>query len=254
MNCYDDRLDKAHGAIRDWLDKYRPSYNPYPSIINYNLGSDMRLLFGDCKPIGKKNAKCIDFNRVDEITYENGGITVHYGFGRMNIKNLKRLKKYLESKNLTVCGVWNETVFGVNVIRIVFEDCSHVNEGNLAHVLQVSEKNVHDVTGDMFYVMTSALCKHINDVGVLEIEKPFDLMDYEFKKQFSTLNPILCQLRKNGIRIDTIDIWEDYLMIKSDCPRGALTMQSIRKALNIGETTEVICIQGNRWYAVVRWK
>lgn len=228
-------------AVQKWFEKNPPAYRHYSSIF------------------GRKNARCvppwsINADLINEITCENGTMTLLFEVGRMNYENLRRLKEYLESKDITVCSVCNERVFGVSVIRIVVEPCQNVNTGNLSHVLHISPGNVHDVTGDVFYVVTSALNKHLNDCGELEIEKPFNLADYAFKQEFSTLNPIRCQLRKNGIRIDTIDIWDDYLMIKSDCPRGTLTMQSIRKALNIDETEAVICIQGNRWYAVKRWK
>lgn len=172
----------------------------------------------------------------------------------MNFDNLKRLRKYLESKDIEVFSVWNEEVLGVKVIKIIVESCQNVNEGNLAHVLHIPKSAVHEVTGKIFYVRTTSLCKHINHDGVLEFEKPFDLMDYEFKKQFSTLNPIRCQLRKNGITVDTVDIWEDYLMIKSDCSFGTLDSQHIRKALNIGKKTAVHCVEAQKCYAVERWK
>ena len=204
------------------------------------------------------NARCVPPLAINpmllkEISYENGTMTLHYEVGRMNYENLRRLKEYLESKDLTVCSVCNERVFGISVIRIVVEPCQNVNTGNLSHVLHVSQDNVHDVTGDVFYVVTSALNKHLNDDGCLEIEKEFDLRDYEFNQQFSTLNPIRCQLRKNGITVDTVDIWDDYLMIKSDCINHSLTTHTIAKALNINGIT-VRRVVANELYAVEKWE
>ena len=257
MNCNDDWIDALNysiqsvedvkkKAIENWFNSHTPPYNPY---LNHNFGTDMRLL-------ERKNCRCVpfDFNMVDEITYENGNISFHYGVGKMNLENLSRLKRYLESKDLNVCGVFNETVFGVKVIRIVFRDCFQVNEGNLSHVLQVSEDDVHHVTGDVFYVKLSALAKHYNDCGKLEIAPPFKLTNVTFKR--SNLKAIkrqlACELGICDLSFD-VDIWDDCLMIKSDGSYLAnLTRMDIARALDINDGY-VHCIDRNKWYYILKW-
>lgn len=261
MNCGDDWIDPLTYsmlgnpvfvgkekddcglAVQKWFEKNPLAYRHYSST------------FGEKPELVRKNARCIVTPYLlNEVTIDgNGNVTLNYEVGKMNFDNLKRLKEYLESKDITVCNVCNERVFGVSVIRIVVEPCQNVNTGNLSHVLHISPGNVHDVTGDVFYVVTSALNKHLNDDGCLEIEKEFDLRDYKFKKQYSTLNPIWCQLRKNGIMAYTVDIWDDYLMIKSDCRHHSLTVRNIAKALNINDI-KVRKVVTNKLYVVEKWE
>ena len=53
---------------------------------------------------------------------------------------------------------------------------------------------------------------------------------------------------------DTVDIWENYLLIKADCPNYTLDRHSIKKALNLGNASGIHCVESNMCYAINRWK
>lgn len=191
-------------------------------------------------------ARCMGMSYDDK-----GNLVMNYEVGRMNRKNLKIIVDYLEKKGYDCVNVRNDSCFGTEVVRI------EINENRAEYLpgdFDISCRDFFFVSSQIVYVKNRAFFKYINDDGVLEFEKPFDLMDYEFEQRFATLNPIRRQLRENGIRVDNIDIWDDYLMIKSDFTEHSLNMSAIMKALNINDNYAVRNVEPNKCYAVRRWK
>lgn len=262
MNCSDDwidpltysmlgnpvfvgkKKDDCGLAVQKWFEKNPLAYRHYSST------------FGRKPELVRKNARCIVTpHLLNGVTIDgNGNLTLNYEVGKMNVDNLKRLRKYLESKSYCVCGICNDEFFQLPVIRIVFETSANCGVKELARDLKIPEPTIQDITGDMVFIQTSALCRHLNDDGVLEFEKPFNLKELPFQQKYQTLSTIGNQLQKELELSEPlqIDIWDNYLMIKTGRYNYRLTRSKIANALNIPES-KVKQIVANKWYYIKRW-
>lgn len=250
MNCNDDWIDSLNYSIEslnnfkkemgNWLDKNRPAYKYYSSTF------------------GRKNARCvpplaINPELIKEISYENGNITFNCEVGEMNSDNLFRLASYLRDNGYDIIDVTNSMIFALSVVRIRFwvPDCTLA--AKLPEVLNIDARDMFVANEGLVFIKTRAFFKYYNDDGQLQL-KQFDLMDYEFEQRFTTLNPISCRLREHGIKVDVVDIWDDFLMIKCNQDNTDLCMRAIKKALNMPEDKKVYPLIPHKVYAVDRWK
>lgn len=134
----------------------------------------------------------------------------------------------------------------------------HISESDVANALNIPKEWVGFVHINLencykiFWIKEDEFnAKYCNDDGEIVFKKSFKLTDYPFEESFNTLCPISNQLSEQGIVVDKIGIWEDYLMIQIEYDE-CITYTEICDALKC--STELIeVLETHRTYVIKRW-
>lgn len=150
--------------------------------------------------------------------------------------------------------VSRHTAFDVEYYVLDFKDSSSIDKCKIADALDIPKDwvdfiNIYD-EGCVYFIKEDEFNDKYCDCDG-EIDWGFNLFDLKFESKFETLRPIKDQLESAGITVESVGIYDDYLMIKIDgCPKC-----SIAKALNCPESmvNSAIFTPQYRLYVIPRW-